>query len=34
MRDIIGGSPEEVYLAKIERHEAGSGGGTDAGPVS
>ena len=24
MRDAIGGSPEEVYLAKIERHEAKS----------
>jgi hypothetical protein len=26
VRDIIGGSPEDVYLAKIERHEGGSGG--------
>ncbi len=26
IRDIIGGSPEDVYLAKIERHETGSGG--------
>ena len=33
VRDIIGGSPEDVYLAKIERHEGGSGGGADAGPV-
>ncbi len=26
VRDIIGGSPEDVYLAKIERHDPGSGG--------
>jgi hypothetical protein len=24
VRDIIGGSPEEIYLAKVERHKTGS----------
>jgi hypothetical protein len=26
VRDAIGGTPEDVYLAKIERHDPGSGG--------
>ena len=32
VHDIIGGSPEEVYLAKIERHEGGGGPVPYAGP--